>query len=79
VVPPCRRPGDCPEGSPQERARRKFAQCVDQARINSNSLDTRKLEDCALGFMAPSKLADFKRCLARRETAWECFRQAYLN
>jgi hypothetical protein len=52
---------------------------VEQARINAHSLDSKKLEDCALGFMAPNKFTTFKGCLARRETAWACFQQAYVN
>lgn len=78
-VPPCRRPQDCPDGSADQQARQKFAACVEQARITTGSLDTKKLEDCALGFMAPNKFLNFKQCLGRRETAWECFRQGYLN
>jgi hypothetical protein len=81
VVPNCRRPEDCPDHSAQERARERFAECVEKARTPNNTIDDRKLEDCALGFMSPNRLARFRQCLREnpRETAWACFRQAYVN
>ena len=77
MVPTCRRPEDCPDRSVQERVREKFADCVEKSRLPSGMLDTTKLEDCALGFMSPNKFSAFRQCLAGRETAWACFRQAY--
>lgn len=76
-VPTCRRPEDCPDRTTEEEARRHFAECVEKSRIRSDALDTPTLEECALGFMSWTRFSKFKQCLARRETAWDCYRQAY--
>jgi len=76
-VPTCRRPEDCPDRSAQEKAREKFAHCVEKSRTGPESLNRETLEDCALGVMSPNKFSEFRRCLSASGTAWDCYRQAY--
>ena len=62
-----------------EEARRKYAQCMGEARKSNGRLSKRKLVDCAFGFMSPYRFSRFRRCInGRRPTAWKCFRTAYL-
>jgi hypothetical protein len=76
-VPTCRQPEDCPDRSAEQRAREKFAACVEKSRRSDGLLDRESLEDCVLGIFSPNKLASFRQCLARNESAWDCYRQAY--
>jgi hypothetical protein len=77
MVSPCQRPQDCPDRSASQEARRRFAKCVAKSKMGPDTLNTKTLEDCALGIMSPSKFTAFTQCLARRETAWGCYQQAY--
>lgn len=67
IVPPCRKPGDCPDprqSDANERARRKFAQCQSEAKGNQAAMDK-----CLFGVFSPSQLAALKRCLGRANVA----------
>jgi hypothetical protein len=75
-VPTCRRPEDCPDDY-NEKARRRFAECVEKSRNGPESLDRTTLEDCALGILSPNRFTNFRQCLAASGTAWDCYRQAY--
>jgi hypothetical protein len=75
-VPTCRRPEDCPEDF-NEKARRRFAECIEKSRTGPESLDRPTLEECALGVLSPNRFTNFRQCLSASGTAWDCYRQAY--
>jgi hypothetical protein len=75
-VPTCRRPDDCREDF-NEEARRKFAECVEKLNAPRTVDWEEALEDCAFGFMSPSKFAAYKQCMSEAPFAWQCFKEAY--